>query len=401
MRVLFADTLPESCVEGSRRVGYDCVVNPDLNASDLPSAIGGHDVLVVRSTNVSAETIAAADRLGLIIRAGAGTDTIDVDSAAAAAVQVANVPGENAVAVAELTIGLMLAIDRRIPDSVVDSRAGRWDKKKYSRGRGLFGRTLGIIGLGAIGVEVARRARAFGMEVVVRTARRSREERTRLVEELGLRQVPSLDELAAESEYITIHVPAAPETKGLLGSGLLDHVRDGTVIINTSRGDTIDEEALLIAVEERQLWVGLDVYPHEPAEGTAEFVSALASHPRVYGTHHIGASTQQAQQAVGDRVLEILDLYRRGGDLSTAVNFADVGSDQTTLVIRHRNRVGVLSSILAAIRGAGINVEDMTNRIFVGGNAALATIHVAGRVADGLVDDLESLEHVVAVSVLA
>ena len=400
MRVLFADTLPESCVDEARRAGFDCVVDPSLQASDLPAAIGGHDVLVVRSTKVSAETIAAADRLGLIIRAGAGTNTIDVEAAAAAAVQVTNVPGENAVAVAELTIGLMLAIDRRIADSVIDSRAGHWDKKKYSQGRGLFGRTLGIVGLGAIGVEVARRARAFGMEVVVRAASHSNEERRRLVDELGLREVPSLDELAAESEFITIHVPAAPETKGLLGPDLLSHVQDGAVIINTSRGDTIDEQALLAAVEERQLWVGLDVYPHEPAEGTAEFVSALATHPRVYGTHHIGASTQQAQQAVGDRVLEILDVFRQGGDLTTAVNFAEVGSDHTTLVIRHLNRVGVLSSILAAIRGAGINVEDMTNRIFAGGNAALATIHVAGRAADGLADDLERLEHVVAVSVL-
>lgn len=399
MRVLFADNLPASCVDGAAAAGYECDVQPTLTADDLPGAIGGADVVVVRSTKVTADAIAAGDSLGLVIRAGAGTNTIDVGAAAAAAVQVANVPGKNAIAVAELAMGLLLAIDRRIADGVADSRAGKWDKKAYSKGRGLFGRTMGIVGMGSIGMATAERAAAFGLEIViVAKPSRSAETAERLAA-IGVTEVDSLEALIAASDIVSFHVPAAPETKGMLNGELLSHAKRGAIILNTSRGDTIDAAGLLAAIDEKNLWVGLDVYPDEPTTGQADFDSPFASHPRVYGTHHIGASTEQAQEAVGDGVVAILEAYATGAEIPTVVNLSPGGAGGATLVVRHLNRVGVLRDVLTVLRGAGLNVEEMSNRIFVGDDAALATIHVGGEVTEDVVAEIKATTNVLAVSV--
>ena len=165
MQLLFADSLPQKTIAELEARGHQCVVDPGLGEADLAGRIPGFDVLVVRSTKVPRSVFGAADRLALVIRAGAGTNTIDTAAAAARGVLVANVPGRNSAAVAELTMGLLLAIDRRIPDNVADLRAGRWDKKTYSKAAGLLGSTLGIVGLGSIGLCVAERAAAFGVKV--------------------------------------------------------------------------------------------------------------------------------------------------------------------------------------------------------------------------------------------
>ena len=399
MRVLFADNLPESCVQGATDAGYECTIEAGLTADDLPRSIPGYDVVVVRSTKVTAATIEAGDALGLVIRAGAGTNTIDIEAAANAAVQVANVPGQNAIAVAELAMGLLLAIDRRIVDGVIDSRAGKWDKKTYSKGRGVFGRTIGVVGIGSIGMAVVERARAFGMNVVVVAKPGRSPERVAQMETLGVREVGSLSELVQASDVVSFHVPASADTKGLLNAEVLADLRPGAIVINTSRGDTIDEAALLAAIEEKDLWVGLDVYPDEPSSAQGDFDSALASHPRVYGTHHIGASTQQAQEAVGDGVVDILRRYAAGTEIPTVVNLAAQGATGATLVVRHKNRVGVLSDIFVTLRSAGLNVEDMANRIFAGGDAALATIHLGGVLDEDVADQVQAIEHVLSISI--
>ena len=399
LRVLFADGLPGSCVDGVRDAGYECSVQPNLTEDDLPGAIGGFDALVVRSTRVTEATIDAADRLGLVVRAGAGTNTVAVEAAGDAAIQVANVPGENTIAVAELTMGLLLAIDRRIAEGVMDSRAGKWDKETYSRGRGLHGRTIGVVGLGSIGMAVAERAKGFGMTVVAVTRPERSTETLVRMDALAIRQVGSLANLAALSDVVTLHVPSAADTKGLMGANFLADLKPGTVLINTSRGDTIDEAALLAAIDERDLWVGLDVYPDEPASGQAPFESALAAHPRVYGTHHIGASTEQALEAVGQRVVAILERYAAGDEIPTVVNLSSRSPGGATIVIRHKNRVGVLSSLLAVVRSAGLNVEDMSNRIFAGEDAALATVHVGGAIDSDLATQLSAVEHVLFIRV--
>ena len=275
------------------------------------NAAGGNKALVVRSTRVTEATLRAGSCLELVIRAGAGTNTIDTEAASALGISVCNVPGRNAVAVAELTLGLMIALDRRIADNVSDLRAGRWDKKRYSEARGLMGANMGIVGLGAIGMAVAERARAFGLRIGVLAKRRAPAVEARL-EALGAMFAPSVEVLAEGSDILSFHLPAVPESKGLLGEKLLRHVRPGAIILNTSRGDLVDEVALLAAIEEKDLRVGLDVYANEPGSGRAGFDSPLARHPNVYGTHHIGASTGQAQAAVADGVVEILDAFARG-----------------------------------------------------------------------------------------
>ena len=310
--ILFADAFPEDRADTLRDLGHQCSMQPDLGADELPAALGEHDILVVRSTRVSAAAIAAGAALKMIIRAGAGTNTIDKDAAAARGVYVCNVPGKNAVAVAELAMGLILAIDRRIPDNVADLRAGRWNKKRYAAAAGLYGKTLGIVGVGAIGLALAERARAFGMPiVVVRKAGRSAQTEQTL-EALGAAYAGSIEELAGRCDFVSLHVPQSDATRGLVNDALLAHFKPGAVLINTSRGDVIDEDALLRAIEQKDLRAGLDVYQGEPGSSQDEFVSGLAQHPAVYGTHHIGASTAQAQGAVSDGVIEIVTAFAAG-----------------------------------------------------------------------------------------
>ena len=321
VKILIADKFPRTHVERLKSRGHACVVAPDTTAHELPGAIRDAQVLVVRSTRVSAQALAAGSSLALVIRAGAGTDTIDVQSASARGIDVCNVAGRNSIAVAELTIGLLIALDRRIADNVAELRAGHWHKQRFSEARGLYGRRIGIVGLGSVGLAVAERARAFGLEVAVIAKSRASGPARRL-QALEALELDSLEALVESCDILSFHLPATPESKGLVGAELLARVRPGTILINTSRGDLVDESALLGAIEAKDLRVGLDVYAEEPDSATAAFRCALARHPNVYGTHHIGASTDQAQAAVADAVIEILDAYA-GGELINCVNRAD------------------------------------------------------------------------------
>ncbi|HYF12515.1 MAG TPA: NAD(P)-dependent oxidoreductase [Actinomycetota bacterium] len=396
MRVLFADAVDPSTVEALTTRGHDCELDPSCSADDLPRRLEGVEALVVRSTRVTAEAIDAADDLELIVRAGAGTNTIDVEAASRVGIYVTNVPGRNAIAVAELTMGLLLAIDRRIADNVAELREGSWNKSRYAKADGVFGKRLGIVGLGDIGLAVAERARAFGLEVV--GVRKDRppdvDERIKALE-IGL--VDSLEDLVSSSDVVSIHVPGSPDTDGMFDQRLLGAMKEGAILLNTSRGDVVDEAALLDAIETRGLRVGLDVYPDEPASGTAEWSSKLAQHPNVVGTHHIGASTEQAQRAVADGVIEIVEAFVRG-EVLNCVNLAPRSLGTHSVHIRHYDRVGVLARVFEELRRRELNVEQMQNRVFQGGNAAVATIDVAGDVGPDLVSTLEQLPDVIHVS---
>ena len=397
MRVLFADAVGRPTVARLEARGHTCVVEPTLQAGDLASRVGGFDALVVRSTKVSAAVFEGADRLALVIRAGAGTNTIDTEAAAARGVLVANLPGRNAAAVAELTMGLLLAIDRRIVDGTVDLRAGRWDKKTYSAARGLLGSTMGILGLGAIGLEVAQRARAFGIDVrALAKPDRSADVEAR-AEELRIGMVDSLDELLPACDVVSLHLPSAAGTTGLVDETFLGLMKPGSVLLNTSRGDLVDEEALLKALDEHDLRAGLDVYADEPAAGSAAWSSPLAQHPRVVGTHHIGASTQQAQDAIAAGVVELIDAFVQG-EARNCVNLTPSRIGSATLTVRHLDRVGVLAHVLDRLSRASLNVEHMENRVFRGGGAAVATIDVAGSLSEDLLADLGGLPDVLGVS---
>ncbi len=400
VKVLIADKFSESHLEKLNSLGHEVTLEPSLGQDDLPAAIPGYEVLIVRSTNVTEETIDAADKLNLVIRAGAGVNTIAVDYAAQNGVFVCNTPGKNAVAVAELALGLVMAIDRNIPDQVKDLRKGKWRKKRYAKTQGLAGRSIGIVGLGSIGLEVAKRAAAFDMEIAVVDRPNRDPNRLQILQHMGARFEPDLMSLAASCDILTIHVPATAETEGLVSRELLSVMKPGTVIINTARGSVIDEEALVEAIEEKGLRVGLDVYKGEPGSGDAPFESTLAQHKAVYGTHHIGASTNQAQNAIADAVIEAIESFG-SGNLLNCVNLGDVSGKSQTVTIRHHNRVGVLAAVLGTIREAGLNVEHMENFVLAGRAAASALIHVVGEVADETVADLENIENVIAVSVNA
>jgi len=312
MNILIADKFPQHYLDELEARGHACVSRPELGADDLPGAVPGHAVLIVRSTRVTAETIGAGDCLKLVIRAGAGTNTIDKATASDQGVHVCNVPGKNAIAVAELTMGLLLAIDRNIPDNVIALRQGQWNKKRYSEARGLCGRSMGIVGMGAIGMAVAERARAFGLETFGIDKPNRSQAVTAKLGALGVRSVADMDALAATCDILSFHVPASGDTQGLIGRELLARMQPHSIVINTSRGDIVDEAALVEAMESKGIRAGLDVYANEPASGQSEFVSMLAQHPNVYGTHHIGASTEQAQNAVAEGVVEIVDAYTQG-----------------------------------------------------------------------------------------
>ena len=399
MKVLIADKLSDSHLQQLSDLGHEVSFQPDLGKGDLPGAVAGYEVLVVRSTKVTEEAIAAGDRLNLIVRAGAGVNTIAVAAAAERGIFVCNTPGKNAIAVAELTMGLIMAIDRNIPDQVRDLRKGKWKKKKYSRTLGLAGRSIGIVGLGAIGLEVAQRADAFEMEIAVVDRPQRDPNRVQVLKHLGTRFEPDLPALAASCDILTFHVPATPETEGLISQELLDVMRPGTVIINTSRGSVMDEDAVLKAIDTKKLRVGVDVYRDEPGTGETDFTSTLAQHPRVYGTHHIGASTNQSQTAIADAVIESIQSFQ-DGNLLNCVNLGRPSDGEAmTVTVRHHNRVGVLAGVLGTIRNAGLNVEDMENFILQGREAASAIIHVVGTVDPETVAQLEKVDNVIAVSV--
>jgi D-3-phosphoglycerate dehydrogenase len=364
------------------------VSNADVKAEELPALIRETDphILIVRGKKVSADALKAGTALTLVIRAGAGIDTIDVEAASGLGVFVSNCPGKNSIAVAELVLGLLLACDRRIPDQVSDLRQGKWKKGEYSKARGLHGRRLGIVGLGQIGREIAIRARSFGMRVIAWSRSLTHEEADRL----GLVYAQTPLEVARLSDAVSINVAANADTKNLVGAEFLAAMRPGAYLINTSRGSVVDEEALRRAIEEKGLRVALDVFQNEPAGNVADFSNPIVQVPGVYGTHHIGASTEQAQVAIAHEVIRIVQSFMESGEVPNVVNRLARSSATHVLSIRHRNRPGVLAHVFAVLAGASINVEEVENIIYHGAQATLARIHLDGEPNHGALDRIRS-----------
>lgn len=318
MKIFIADKFEQSGIDKLQRMGCEVIYRPGTQGEALTDAMKkeGCGILIVRSTRVMRETLEAAPNLHLVIRAGAGTDTIDVPVANGLGIRVCNCPGMNSVAVAELTIGMMIALDRRIVDETDDLRQCVWNKKEYSKARGLKGRTLGIWGLGRIGCEVARRAKAFEMRMLYFDI----VERSELEQELGICRVSS-EHLLAESDFLTLHVPGGPQTKHLIGEEELALMKPSAFIINCCRGGVVDEKALSKAIQIGAIGgAALDVYEVEPAAEDKEFRDPILEVPRVYGTHHIGASTEQAQAAVAEETVRIVQTFMERREFLHCVN---------------------------------------------------------------------------------
>jgi D-3-phosphoglycerate dehydrogenase len=391
MKVLVADKFEQSGIDGLKAAGCEVIYEPDLKDAALTEAIAasGADVLVVRGTKVTTAMLDAG-RLSLIVRAGAGYNTIDVAGASTRGIYVSNCPGKNAIAVAELAFGLILALDRRIPDNVAEMRSGTWNKKEYSKARGLYGRTLALLGVGSIGQEMIRRAAGFGMNVVIWSRRFDGQDRPLSdleAREIGVESVlrsvaielaPTPADAVSRADVVSVHVALSPDTKGLIDAALLAKMKPGTVFINTARGEVVDYAALAAAVKERALRVGLDVYANEPSSATAPFKDDLVDLPGVYGTHHIGASTDQAQEAIAAETVRIVRSYQETGRVPNVVNLARRTPATHMLVVRHRDRPGVLAHVFNHLRQANLNVQETENIVFEGAEAAVARINLDG-----------------------
>jgi D-3-phosphoglycerate dehydrogenase / 2-oxoglutarate reductase len=401
MKVLVADKFEKSGIDGLTAAGCDVVYEPELKDDALTGAIrtSGADVLVVRSTKVT-EPMLDAGKLALIVRAGAGYNTIDVATASRRGIYVSNCPGKNAIAVAELTCGLMLALDRRIPDNVAEMRAGRWNKKEFSRAAGLHGRTIGLLGIGSIGREVLKRAAAFGLNAVVWSRRfdgldrEMTEDEARdldLVEAQRLVTIalaPSPAAVAGRCDILSVHLALSPDTRGIVNASVFDRLARGAMFINTARGEVVDYAALASAVREKGVRVGLDVFAQEPSAAAGDFSDPIVQLPQVYGTHHIGASTDQAQEAIAAETVRIVRCFKETGRVPNVVNLATRTPATHMLVVRHRDRPGVLAHVFDHLREANLNVQETENIVFDGAEAAVARINLDGPPAAALCEKI-------------
>lgn len=390
LKVLVADKFPEKYIQQMKDLDLEVIYQPKLGEKDLPEAAKDVDILIVRSTIVNEETISSSKKLNLIIRAGSGVNNIAISAANKKGIYVTNCPGMNAVAVAELAMGLMLSLDRFIPDNVADFRNGVWNKDKYSKGQGLKGKTLGLIGVGNIGKEVAKRALAFEMNVYGKDITR--------IEGVQIKDFSEMDQLLPLCDIVTIHLPATPQTKGLFNKQMFSYMKNGALLINTSRQDIIVEDDLLEAIKEKNLRVAVDVFKGEPEGKAGEVKSKLQDNPNIYVTHHIGASTEQAQDAVAEETVNIIKHYVHSGVIDHWVNRAKITDAKYQLVVKHYDKPGVLAGVLDVIRSGSINIEEIENIIFEGGIAACCTLKLQNPVTADMLKKMSENPNVLSVS---
>ena len=390
MRILIADKLSTACASALADLNLEVIEQPDLTAEQIPYALEGVGAIVVRSTRVTAEALERGRDLSLVIRAGAGVNNIDLPVASKHGIYVANCPGKNTAAVAELTIGLLVAADRQIVNATCALRAGRWEKKRFGRGAGLRGRTLGVLGFGAIGYAVAERARALGMQILVWSRSLSQDTAPAWVE---VAQSPQ--EIAEKADAITVHLALSEQTRHIVDQKFLAAVKPGAILVNAARGELVDSEALLAAIGEKELRVGLDVFENEPAGGKAD-LAEIDLVQQITGTPHIGASTAEASEAIASEVVRIVSIFLKTGRPPHAVNLCDQGHATFNLVVRHLNRVGVLAGLLDGLRQEEINVEEMDNVIFAGGDAACCSLLLSSEPSDSFMKSLATKDEILS-----
>jgi D-3-phosphoglycerate dehydrogenase len=319
LKIVVADDLPASALALLRAEGWDVDARTGRASDQLGLDLANADALVVRSaTKVTAALIAAAPKLRVIARAGTGVDNVDVQAASARGIVVMNAPGANSVSVAELAMGLVLALARHVPAADAAMKQGKWEKKKFL-GEEVRGKTLGLVGLGRIGQEVARRAEAFGMRVVAHDPFVSEA----VAADLGVALL-SMDDVFAQSDYVSLHMPSTPQTRNLINTDRLARAKKGIRIVNTARGDLVDEKALADAIEAGQVaGAAVDVFDKEPTVD-----HRLQMLPQVIATPHIAASTREGQELVGVETAAALRDFLKDGVIRNAVNFPSVPAEE-------------------------------------------------------------------------
>ena len=384
MRVLVADRLSQSSLDEMRTLGVEVSYEPELEAAELPARLPGINVLVVRGTEVNKAAFDAGSALNLVIRAGAGVKNIDVPTASERGIYVANCPGKNASAVAELTFALIGSLDRRIPDGVASLRAGRWEKNEFARAAGLKGRSLGILGLGHIGRAVLKIAHAYELNCFAW----SRSLTAAKAADLGVTRVNSPGELAKVSDIFTVHLDLTERTRGILDKKVLSQLRPGALFINTARDELVDYDALQELIPLKNLRVGLDVLPNEPQTRNSTYRHPILEAGLVYAVPHIGASTDEAQIAIANETVRILRSFLTKGEVPNVVNIAESSWSRYQLVVRHVDQVGALANVLAVLKRHGINVQELDNTVFEGARAACAKIRLSSRPSDGCLSEI-------------
>jgi D-3-phosphoglycerate dehydrogenase len=319
VNIVVADDLPASALALLRAEGWTVDARAGRAFDQLARDVADADAIVVRSaTRVTSALIAAAPRLRVIARAGTGVDNVDVAAASARGIVVMNAPGANSVSVAELAVGLLLCLARHIPAADASMKAGQWEKKKFL-GEELRDKTLGLAGLGRIGQEVARRAVAFGMRVIAHDPFIA----APVAADMGVDLV-GLDDLFARADYLSLHMPSTPQTRHLVNAARLAAARPGIRIVNTARGDLVDEAALADAIESGRVGgAALDVFQKEPTVDLR-----LQMLPQVVATPHIAASTREGQELVGVETTTALRDFLKDGIIRNAVNFPSVSAEE-------------------------------------------------------------------------
>jgi D-3-phosphoglycerate dehydrogenase len=362
LNIVVADDLPPTALDILRAEGWTVDARTGRSPEQLAADVAEADAIVVRSaTKVTAPLIAAATRLRVIARAGTGVDNVDVPAATARGIVVMNAPGANSVSVAELAMAQILALARHLPGADAAMKQGKWEKKKFL-GEEIRDKTLGLAGLGRIGQEVARRAAAFGMRIIAHDPFISET----VAGTLGVELV-SLDDLFARSDYVSLHMPSTPQTKGLVNAARLARAKKGIRIVNTARGDLIDETALADAIESGQVGgAALDVFQKEPTVDTR-----LQMLPQVVASPHIAASTREGQELVGMETVSALRDFLKTGVIRNAVNFPSVPPEE----------FAKLQPFVALAERLGTFIAQMND-----GRALSVSVRYYGELTDGRTD---------------
>ncbi len=373
MKIVVADDLPASALELLRaEPGWIVDARPGRAAAVLAADLADADALLVRSaTKVDAALIAAAPGLRIVARAGTGVDNVDVAAASARGILVVNAPGANSISVAEHACALMLALARSVPAADSAMKGSKWEKKKFI-GTELRGKTLGVAGLGRIGQEVALRARAFGMRLVAHDPFISKE----IASGLGV-ELMTLDEVCATADYLTLHLPSTPDTRHIFNDDRFARCKPGIRLINTARGELIDQAALVRAIEAGIVaGAGLDVFETEPPSDWS-----LAQLPQVIATPHIAASTEEAQELVGTETAATVRDFLRDGIVRNAVNFPSIQPDEMQRLqpwIGLADQLGAIASQMGTARIEALGVRYYGALVESRGVEVLAASAAAG-----------------------
>jgi D-3-phosphoglycerate dehydrogenase len=387
MKIVLAEKVsPATLAVFAAEPGWEVLTHDQL-PDGLPAALADADALVVRSAvQVDDALMEHAPKLRVVGRAGVGVDNIDADAATRRGIVVMNTPGANAVAVAELTIGLMLALARKVPAANAGMHAGRWEKKSL-QGSELRGKTLGILGLGRIGLEVAKRARGFGLEIVGSDPFVS----AAVARENGIKLV-TLDDLIAGSDYITLHVGLTPQTAGVVNAKSIAKMKKGVRIVNCARGELIEDAALVAALKSGQVaGAALDVFAQEPLKDSPYFEL-----DNVILTPHIAGSTGEAQEAVGIQIARQVRDYLKLGVVQNAVNLPSLTHEEYVVLAPYIDLAGRLGSFLAQTGKSGIETIHLT---YGGGLAEAKTELVRNAAIEGLLQGSENVNRINAASV--